>query len=123
MSNIFVCDGTSCKSRRADIWGDCDLRHGVPPQPAWTPSDAKLGAAKKKRDGKKGSLELEQGGKFGGKFAKWEKLHFVVRGDKLLVFANVLENEDQKRMEILTTDCAMRLPKTARKGRPHAAPL
>ena len=95
------------------------VEEGVPPQPAWTPSDAKLGAAKKKRDGKKGSLELEQGGKFGGKFAKWEKLHFVVRGDKLLVFANVLENEDQKRMEILTTDCAMRLPKTARKGRPH----
>ena len=94
---------------------------GVPPEPvspsAWKPGSSSF-SAKKKKDGKKGKLELEEGAKFGGKFGKWKELHFVIRGDKLLVFENVLENEDQKRFEFLCADVAMRLPKTQRKGRP-----
>lgn len=96
-----------------------ELAEGVPPTPpAWEPGQSTFAVKKKKQDGKKGSLELEEGGKFGGKFAKWKKLHFVIRGDRLMVFENVLENEDQKRLDIETVNCAMRLPKTERKGRP-----
>eukprot|EP01043_Picozoa_sp_COSAG02_P095579 COSAG02_NODE_31928_length_525_cov_0.723005_1_plen_144_part_01 len=70
-----------------------ELAEGVPPTPAWTPSESSFAVKKKQKDGKKGTLELEEGGKFGGKFAKWKKLHFVIRGDRLMVFENVLENE------------------------------
>jgi ankyrin repeat protein len=94
------------------------VEEGVPPVPAWKPGESSFAVKKKIKDGKKGALELEEGGKFGGKFAKWKKLHFVIRGDRLMVFENVLENEDQKRMDVLTTNCAMRLPKSERKGRP-----
>ena len=86
----------------------------------------------------KGWLEQEQGGKFGtfvfssvcgaaiseslhglsgGKFAKWVRLFFVINGGDLRAY----DNEDQDGsplFEVKTTDCAVRLPKTERKGRP-----
>eukprot|EP01051_Picozoa_sp_SAG22_P021748 SAG22_NODE_4928_length_1129_cov_1.600971_2_plen_228_part_01 len=69
-----------------------------------------------------GFMELEKGAKFGGKFGKWVKLFFIIEGTNIVVYKSDLDSKPPKgepEMTIAISDCAIRFPKSERKGRPH----